>query len=51
MIKCLDEKHKCHDYRVRLKKKKKKNSVHVLFIFLFFFDKPIHALILYELTL
>ena len=49
-IKCLDEKHKCHDYRVCLLKKKK-----IIFntctFYLFIFDKPIHALILYELTL
>ena len=47
-IKCLDEKHKCHDYRVWLFKKKKKIIFNTCTFYLFIYDKPIHALILYE---
>ena len=39
------------EYVFFFKKKKKLFSIHALFIYLFIFDKPIHALILYELTL
>ena len=44
-IKCLNEKHKCHDYRVCLflkKKIKKKYSIHALFIYLFLISQYMH---------
>ena len=44
-IKCLDEKHKCHDYRVCLFFKKKRNYfqyMHFLFIYLFLINQYMH---------